>query len=83
MDQELRPALGLRPWLAFLRRTLAFFFCVRFDIGERGYPRPRVALQTRPTRLPATGVGGAYAAARRQARLAGPCARTSRPRRPT
>jgi hypothetical protein len=24
--------LGLRPWLAFLRRALAFFFCVRFDM---------------------------------------------------
>jgi hypothetical protein len=25
--------LGLRPWLAFLRRALAFFFWVRCDIG--------------------------------------------------
>jgi hypothetical protein len=33
--QELRPMLGLRPWLAFLRRTLAFFLLVRFDIGLR------------------------------------------------
>ena len=29
--------LGLRPWLAFLRRTFAFFFWVRFDIGVRLY----------------------------------------------
>ena len=34
-DQLLRPALGLRPWLAFLRRTFAFFLLVRFDIGEQ------------------------------------------------
>ena len=33
-DQELRPALGFRPWLAFLRRTLAFFFEVRFDMVD-------------------------------------------------
>ncbi len=29
--------LGLRPWLAFLRRTFAFFLLVRFDIGEQPY----------------------------------------------
>lgn len=29
--------LGLRPWLAFLRRTLAFFFWVRLDIGSPRY----------------------------------------------
>ncbi len=33
VGQELRPALGLRPWFAFLRRALFFFFWVRFDIG--------------------------------------------------
>ena len=34
-DQLLRPRLGLRPWLALLRRTLAFFFWVRFDMAYR------------------------------------------------
>lgn len=33
----MRPKLGLRPWLAFLRRTLAFFFWVLFDIAPTGY----------------------------------------------
>lgn len=33
--QLLRPRLGLRPWLALLRRTLAFFFWVRFDMAHR------------------------------------------------
>ena len=28
--------LGLRPWLAFLRREFAFFLLVRFDIGATG-----------------------------------------------
>ncbi len=32
-----RPALGLVPWLAFLRRALVFSFLVRFDIGPPGY----------------------------------------------
>jgi hypothetical protein len=31
--QELRPRFGFWPWFAFLRRALAFFFCVRFDIA--------------------------------------------------
>lgn len=30
--QELRPMFGLRPWLAFFRRTEAFFLEVRFDM---------------------------------------------------
>ena len=34
LDQELRPALGFRPWLAFFRRTLAFFLDVRFDMAS-------------------------------------------------
>ncbi len=33
--QLLRPRLGLRPWLAFLRRTLAFALLVRFDMSVR------------------------------------------------
>ena len=33
--QLLRPRLGLRPWLAFLRRTLAFALLVRFDMVLR------------------------------------------------
>ena len=28
----MRPRLGLRPWLAFLRRTFAFALLVRFDM---------------------------------------------------
>lgn len=36
-SQELWPILGLRPWLAFFRRTLAFFFWVLFDIARTGY----------------------------------------------
>lgn len=32
-----RPAFGLTPWLAFLRRALAFSFLVRFDIGRPRY----------------------------------------------
>ena len=31
----MRPRLGLRPWLAFLRRTLAFALLVRFDMVLR------------------------------------------------
>ena len=31
----MRPRLGLRPWLAFLRRTLAFALLVRFDMLVR------------------------------------------------
>ena len=31
----MRPRLGLRPWLAFLRRTLAFALLVRFDMVFR------------------------------------------------
>lgn len=31
--QELRPMFGFWPWFAFLRRALAFFLWVRFDIG--------------------------------------------------
>jgi hypothetical protein len=34
-NQLLRPTLGLRPWLALLRRAFAFFFCVRFDMPIR------------------------------------------------
>lgn len=33
--------LGLRPWLAFLRRALFFFFWVRFDIGVQRYSANR------------------------------------------
>ena len=32
-----RPAFGLVPWFAFLRRALAFFFLVRFDIRGPRY----------------------------------------------
>ena len=35
LRQLLRPRLGLRPWLAFLRRALAFCLLVRFDIVLR------------------------------------------------
>ena len=38
--------LGLRPWLAFLRRTFAFFFWVRFDIGVRLYRRGYLGLHS-------------------------------------
>ena len=38
--------LGLRPWLAFLRRALAFFFCVRFDM-TRNLPVSRVPAPAR------------------------------------
>ena len=41
--------LGLRPWFAFLRRTLAFFFWVRFDIGVRSYRSGSARLQPPPT----------------------------------
>ena len=43
--------LGLRPWLAFLRRAFAFFFWVRFDIGGPPYRRGARHLQPRPARL--------------------------------
>ena len=33
--QLLRPKLGLRPWFAFLRRALAFWRLVRFDMAGR------------------------------------------------
>jgi hypothetical protein len=33
-----RPMLGRLPWLAFERRSLAFFFLVFFDIGAPRYP---------------------------------------------
>ena len=33
----MRPRLGLRPWLAFLRRALVLRFEVFFDIGARAY----------------------------------------------
>ncbi len=36
-----RPMFGRLPWLAFERRSLAFFFFVFFDIGVQGY-RPGV-----------------------------------------
>jgi len=32
LTQLLRPRLGLRPWLAFLRRAEAFCLLVRFDM---------------------------------------------------
>ena len=41
--------LGLRPWLAFLRRALFFFFWVRFDIGGPPYRSGPVRLQPAPT----------------------------------
>ncbi len=31
----MRPKLGLRPWLAFFRRTFAFALLVRFDMPIR------------------------------------------------
>jgi hypothetical protein len=34
---DLRPAFGLLPWLAFLRRALVLRFEVFFDIGQEGY----------------------------------------------
>jgi ribosome-binding ATPase len=47
--------LGLRPWFAFLRRAPIRFFCLRFDIGVRGYRatggmRPGVTAGDRPAR---------------------------------
>jgi len=33
MSQLLRPMLGLRPWFAFERRALTFFFWVRLDMA--------------------------------------------------
>ena len=33
--QLLRPKMGLRPWFAFLRRALAFWRLVRFDMAGR------------------------------------------------
>jgi len=45
MDQELRPAFGLRPWLAFFLRALIFFLLVRFDMVTTRYrlcpPNPK------------------------------------------
>jgi hypothetical protein len=37
---DLRPAFGLLPWLAFLRRALVLRLEVFFDIGEQGYSAP-------------------------------------------
>ena len=45
--------LGLRPWLAFLRRAFAFFFCVRFDMVQ---PPTDVALQGYRARVQDPGV---------------------------
>lgn len=45
-DQELRPRFGLRPWLAFLRRALFFFFWVRFDIGVQRYNSAEASLKS-------------------------------------
>jgi acyl-CoA thioesterase len=36
-DQELRPRLGLRPWLAFFLRARSVAFLVRFDMVGRRY----------------------------------------------
>ena len=36
-QRQPRPALGLRPWLAFLRRALVLRFEVFFDIGAAAY----------------------------------------------
>lgn len=55
--------LGLRPWLAFFRRTLAFFFEVRFDIAGQATGggwvdsrRPRARLPLQPAVAPAAGL---------------------------
>ena len=55
--QLLRPRLGLRPWLAFLRRAEAFCLLVRFDMAMRvtvraGYPSGR---RRAPVTAPWTG----------------------------
>jgi hypothetical protein len=45
VDQELRPALGLRPWLAFFFRALIFFLLVRFDMVTTRYRLCRLNLK--------------------------------------
>lgn len=43
-----RPALGLVPWFAFLRRALTFFFVVFFDIGVERYAPADTGTKARP-----------------------------------
>ena len=50
--QLLRPKLGLRPWFAFLRRALAFWRLVRFDMAGRLTATSSIAALVRVWRIP-------------------------------
>ncbi len=55
--QLLRPKLGLRPWFAFLRRALAFWRLVRFDMAMRLTAASSIAAPDRLWQVP-QGAGG-------------------------
>lgn len=47
-----RPAFGLVPWFAFLRRALTFFLFVFFDIAGRRYAVGWVPVQAMSSSAP-------------------------------
>ena len=50
--QLLRPKLGLRPWFAFLRRALAFWRLVRFDMAGRLTATSSISALARVRQMP-------------------------------